>query len=144
MSLNCRPLCYFWIAEFSDGSALSQFDPETGKENKGDPDWLPSAQGQPEMPKAPVYQEKKLVRFGWYPFAPEIAEKILEAQGIVAFVTNSPPHVIELEEDDRLIAYRTNTIRFGLRGGVSRGETVYVLGKVGGEVLRIREDGSVE
>lgn len=143
MSLNYRPLCYFWVAEFSDGSALPQFDPETGKENKADPDWLPSVEGQPPVAKDPVFLNKKLVRFGWYPFTCKLAGKILEAEGIVVIPRNSPSHVVDLKDCEKLIACRTNAIKFGLRGGVSRGETVYVLGKAGGKVLRIREDGSI-
>lgn len=144
MSLGYRPLCYFWIAGFSDGSALSQFDPETGKENKADPDWLPSVPGQSPIPKDRVYHERKLVRFGWYPFTPELAEKILEEQGTVVIPTNNLSHIIDLKDGDKVVAYRTNGIKFSLRGGVSRSETVYLLGKVDGEILRIREDGSVE
>lgn len=140
MSLNYRPLRYFWIAEFSDGSALPQFNPETGEENKADPDWLPSAEGQPKIPKDKIWEQKKIIRFGWYPFTPELAQKIAE----VVIPTDNPPYILELKDDDKLIAYRTNAINFSLRGGVSRGETVYVLGKEGGKVLRIREDGSVE
>jgi hypothetical protein len=142
--LNYRPFTFFWIAEFSDGSALPQFDPETGKENKADPDWLAGAPGQPPIAKDAVFVDKKLVRFGWYPFTVKLAKKILEAQGVVAIRTRNPSHIVELKDGEKLIAYRTNAIKFNLRGGVCRGETVYVLGKFGGEVLRIREDGSVE
>lgn len=141
--LKYRPLTFFWIAEFSDGSALPQFDPETGRENKADPDWLPSAEGQPPVVKDPVFLSKKLVRFGWYSFTSELARKILETQGIVVLPRNNPSHVVDLKDGEKLIAYRTKAIKFGFRGGVSRGETVYMLGKVGGKVLRIHEDGSI-
>lgn len=144
MTLNYRPLRYMWIAEFSDGSALPQFDPETGKENKADPDWLPSAPGQPKIPKDRVYREKKLVKFGWYPFTSELAKKIFEAEAIIVIPTDNPRYFIELNDGDKLLAYRTNTINFSLQGGISRGETVYVLGKTGGKLLHIHEDGSVE
>ena len=146
MSLGYRPLCYFWIADFQDGTSLPQFDPETGKENKADPDWLPSASGQPPIPKDPIFVDKKLVKFGWYPFTEKLARKIFEISvgKIIVIPTNNPSHVIELKDSDKLVAYRTNSVKFSLCGGVSRGGTVYVLGKVGGKVLRIREDGSVE
>jgi hypothetical protein len=142
--LDCRPLTFFWIAEFSDGSALPQFDPETGKENKADPDWLPSVPRQPPIAKDAVFVDKKLVRFGWYPFTIELAGKISETQGVVVIPTANPSHVVELKDGEKLIAYRTNAIKLSLHGGVSRGETVYVLGKVPGKVLHICEDGSVE
>lgn len=146
MSLGYRPLVYMWIAEFSDGSALPQFDPETGKENKADPDWLPSAEGQPPIPKPEIFKKKKLVRIGWYPFTSDLSGKLLNSseKSLVTIPTYNPSFSIELKNEDRPICYRTNSIKFSLRGGVRRGETVYVLGKVGGKVLRIREDGSVE
>ena len=139
-----RPVCYFWIAEFRDGSALPQFDPETGKENEADPDWLPSRPDQPPIRKGPLFANKKLLRFGWYPFTLELADKILEEEGLVVIPTKNPLHVVELKDGEKLIAYRTNAVKLSLPGGVSRGETVYVLGKVGGEVSHIREDGSIE
>lgn len=144
--LNYRPLTFFWIAEFSDDSALPQFDPETGKENKADPDWLPSKPDQPPIPTAEIWKEKRIVRFGWYPFSLELAKKInnrIEDTQIVIPTCNHS-HVIKLRKGEKVIAHRTNAINFSLCGGISRGETVYVLGKVGEKVLRIREDGSVE
>lgn len=144
MSLDYRPLCYMWIAEFEDGTAAAQFDPDTGKENKADPDWLPSAEGQPPIPKAQIWKEKRIVRFGWYPFSVQLAQKILEAQNIVVIPTNNPVHVLELKKGDQPVAYRTNSVKLNLGGGVSRGETVYMLGKAGAKILGIHEDGSVE
>jgi len=126
-SMDNRPLTYFWVAEYSDGSALPQFDPKTGKEN------LFSR-----------VDHTRLVRFGWYPFTPEMARKVFEAEGVHAVPTNNSPHVIELKDGEKLIAHRTNTIRFSISGGVSRHETVYMLGKAGGQVTRISEHGKVK
>jgi len=128
MSLSYRPLVYFWIAEYSDGTAFPQFDPETGKENRfADVD------------------QARLKRFGWYPFSLEITKKIFEAEGIIVLATANPPHVIELKDGEKLVGKRENTIRLNMKGNsVGRGETVYILGVEGEKGLRIREDGSVE
>lgn len=144
MSLGYRPLCYFWIADFQDGTSLPQFDPETGKENKADPDWLPSKPNHLLIHKAKIWKEKRIVRFGWYPFSSKMAEKIIKATEQIVLPTHNSPHIIRLKNGQKVVVYRTNAINFSLCGGISRGETVYVLGKVGEKVLRIREDGSVE
>jgi len=82
-----------WIAEYGDGSAFPQFDPETGKEN----------------PFTAVDQSK-LCKFGWYPFSVEMTRKILKTDGIAVIPTNNPLYFIELSENDVLIAKRTNEI----------------------------------
>jgi hypothetical protein len=61
--LGYRPLVYFWIAEYTDGSALPQFDPETGKENRFS-----------------EVDHPKLKRFGWYPFSLKLAQQILKGE----------------------------------------------------------------
>ena len=126
--LGYRPLVYFWVAEHSDGSALPQFDPETGRENRfGDIDF------------------SRLRRFGGYPFTTYIAEKILEADGMYVVPTDNQPHIIELQEGDKLLAKRENTVKLHTKSGaVERAETVYVLGVEGDKILRIREDGTLE
>jgi hypothetical protein len=125
--LGYRPLVYFWIAEYNDGSALPQFDPETGRENKfSDVD------------------QQKLKRFGWHPFTPELAKKIEESEKIVVVSTRNPPYAITLEKGVRLIAHRTNKIKLQpRRDGVNRRETFYVLGVEGGKILQIDEGGKV-
>jgi len=127
--LGYRPLVYFWIAEYSDGTALPQFDLETGKENHfGDIDF------------------SKLKRFGWYPFTTRIAEKILN-MGILVVSTNNLSYVIELKEGEghKLVAKRENTIKLHTKSGeITREETIYVLGKEGDKILRIHEDGNTE
>lgn len=93
MSLGYRPLVYMWIAEYSDSSALPQFDPETGREN----------------PFSSIDQSR-LCKFGWYPFSVKMMRKVLKADGIVVVPTNNPPHFIELSGNDVLIAKRTNEV----------------------------------
>jgi hypothetical protein len=52
-------LKYFWIAEYNDGNALPQFDPETGIENL-----------------FKNIDQTKLIRFGLYPFTMELSKKV--------------------------------------------------------------------
>ena len=125
--LGYRPLVYFWIAEYTDGSALPQFDPETGRENRFS-----------EVDK------QKLHRFGWYPFTQKLAQKILENEKVRVIPTRNPSYTVTVEKGDRLVAYRTNTIKLHIRKGeVDHGGTVYVLGVKGGKVLQIDEEGNV-
>jgi hypothetical protein len=123
--LGYRPLVYFWIAEYTDGSALPQFDPETGRENKFS-----------------EIARQKMKRFGWYPFSLELAQKILQAEKTVVVPSRNPSYTVSVTEEDKLVVYRTNTVKLQIReGGVDHGETVYVLGVEGGNVLHITEDG---
>jgi hypothetical protein len=125
--LGYRPLVYFWIAEYNDGSALPQFDPETGRENKFS-----------------EIDQLKLQRFGWHPFSLKLAQKILKTEQTVVVPTRNPSYTVTVEEDDKLVAYRTNTIKLHTRkGGVDQEETVYVLGVEGGKTLQINEEGNV-
>ena len=124
--LGYRPLVYFWIAEYSDGSALPQFDPETGKEN--------------------LFRDVgplRLKRFGWYPFTPRLAKKIWEAENVIVIPTCNKVYAIEIEKGKKLVAYRTNSIKLHSRSGIERGETAYVLGVENGKITQINENGKV-
>lgn len=125
--LNYRPLVYMWIAEYEGGKALPQFDPHTGEENKFSLVDLP-----------------RVRRFGWHPFTPQLSRKILKKTVLVTIPTNNPSYVLDLRKGDKLIAKRENIVRFNRKGSEISRETVYVLGKVGGKVLRIKEDGSLD
>jgi len=125
--LGYRPLVYFWIAEYDDGSALPQFDPETGRENRFS-----------------EVDQLKLKRFGWHPFSLKLAQKILETEKTVVVPTGNPSYTVSLEKGEGLVAYRTNTVKLRIRkGGVDHKETVYVLGVEGGKTLQINEKGNV-
>lgn len=93
MSLGYRPIVYMWVAEYRDGSALPQFDPDTGKEN----------------PFSSVNQFK-LCRFGWYPFSVEMMGKTLKGEGIIGLPTNNSPYTVELKSNDKLVAHRKNVV----------------------------------
>jgi hypothetical protein len=128
MDLGYRPLTYFWVAEYTDGTGLAQFDPETGKEN--------------------LFKNvdlKRVKRFGWYPFTEEFAKKILEAEGLIVVPTNNPPYVVDLNDGDKLVVKRENILRYFMDSGdVANREIVYILGVEGKQILRIHEDGKVE
>ncbi len=125
--LGYRSLVYFWISEYADGSALPQFDPETGRENRFS-----------------EVNQRKLRRFGWYPFSLNLAQKILATEKTAVIPTKNRSYAVTLERGDKLVAYRTNTIKLPTRkGGVDYAETVYVLGVEGGKVLQIDEKGNV-
>lgn len=125
--LGYRPPVYFWIAEYVDGSALPQFDPETGMENR-----------------FAEVDQLKLRRFGWHPFSLKLAQKILEAEKTVVVPTGNPSYTVSVESGEALVAYRTNTVKLRMRkGGVRHEATVYVLGVEGGKMLQISEEGNV-
>ncbi|HEY4674475.1 MAG TPA: hypothetical protein VIH48_00300 [Candidatus Bathyarchaeia archaeon] len=125
--LPYRPLVFFWIAEYEDGKAVAQFDPDTGEEKT-----------------FALVQEDRLIAFGWYPFKPELSGRITKKSGLVTIATNNPSYRVKLEKGDKLIAKRENVVRLNIKGEVVSRETAYILGKVGGKILRICEDGSVE
>jgi hypothetical protein len=124
--LGYRPLVYFWIAEYTDGSALPQFDPETGKENKFS-----------------EVDQQKLKHFGWYPFSAKLAKRIMNTENVIVVPTSNPSYKLNVENES-LLAYRTNKIKlYPHKGEACHSETVYVLGTKGAKVLQITEDGSV-
>jgi hypothetical protein len=125
--LGYRPPVYFWIAEYTNGSALPQFDPETGKENTFS-----------------EIDHQKLKRFGWYPFSLKLAQKILKAEKTVVIPTANPLYTVTVGKGDRLVAYRTNTVKLQMRKGrVLHGETVYVLGIKGKKIFQMNEEGRI-
>jgi hypothetical protein len=98
--LGYRPLVYFWIAEYTDGSALPQFDPETGRENRFS-----------------EFDHQKLKRFGWYPFSLKLAQQILKGEKKAVIPTRNRSYTVTVEKGDRLVAYRTITIKLHTRKG---------------------------
>lgn len=86
-------ITYFWIAEFADGTALPQFDPDTGKENKANPNWLSLGS---DIPPNSIFN-KRVVKIGWYPFPPALAQKIKEVNCIAV---NNPPYKISVGETE--------------------------------------------
>lgn len=124
VDLGYRPLVYMWVAEYDNGEALPQFDPETGKENR-----------------FAEIDQSRLCRFGWYPFSVAMVSKM----SVMAIPTRNPIHTVELKEGDKLFAVRRNHIEFGIMGGgVRRVATFYMLGVEGGDIIEIWENGNVK
>lgn len=117
----------FWIAEYDDGTALPQFDPDTGEENLFS-----------------EVDQSRLVRFGWYSFPLELAKKIDGA--VVNPLLDS--YVVEIPNGKKLIALRTTSKELILEGGSSYGgkheADEYLLGIQDEQVMHIFKDGRVE
>jgi hypothetical protein len=116
-----------WIAEYGDGEVLPQFDPKTGKEN--------------------LFKDidiKRLKRFGWHNFGPEMAGR-LNVQGFNVRSTYPPISVVlDIREGEELVAVRRNAIKYSPGGGYQHEETVYVLGIKDKAYVFISEDGTIE
>lgn len=111
---------YFWIAEYKNGFALPQFDPNTGKEN--------------------LFKEidqSKLIRFGLYPFSFSMSEKV--ECGIPSLLPTK--FIINLNDDDKLFFRRRNYIQ--LRGKDEYRHIEYIIGTQY-YTLHIDELGNVE
>jgi hypothetical protein len=156
--LQYRPLRFFWIAEFSDGTATAQFDPDTGEEVQGHPDWLPSKTDDKGMtvedgengPYSEAYRVpqhlrgKQVIRLGWYPFSSELAKKIFWAAGNLSVPSGAKALVVEVKDGEEPVCYRSHSIKLNVRGGgVEYTETVYVLGIKGKKILQMNEKGRI-
>lgn len=114
----------FWIAEYADGKALPQFDPDTGLEHKFS-----------------EVDQSKLVKFGWYNFTPSLVIKVPHAVANPLVSTCT----VTIPEGHKLIAYRTNALKFNLSGEIKGHEAIaYVLGIEGKFKMIIRTDGVIE
>ena len=150
-------LSFMWIAEYTDGTRIPQFNPETGKENKGDPDWLPSK--GVSILSVKEYDEESLIgqlkkkgarvkRFGWYNFSPQMA-KILQAHGHNVVSTYPPISVVlDVKEGEEIVAARRTEKKWGMAGmrvyDRGFGPTIYVSGIKDKAYVFISEDGSIE
>ena len=114
------PLQYFWIIEYSDGTALPQFDPDTGIENKIDLD------------------RDDIVRISWNPVTYEMKiadDKIIRDVGL-----DTRRIIVDIEESETPIIYRENHLSFtGSMAGLQR--VKYIIGKRrGDQEFKIRID----
>lgn len=113
-------LKYFWVAEYNDGTALPQFDPDTGDEYKFD-----------------KIDQSNLVKFGLYPFPAELSQKVNNSSTNIFL----PKFTVNLENDDKLLFRRRNYIV--KRGRVEHRYTEYLLGTQN-YVLHIDEFGNTD
>lgn len=113
-------LRYFWIAEYKDGTALPQFDPETGEENL-----------------FKDINQIKTIRFGWYPFSEELSKKVKSS----LYNPFLPKYILNININDKLIAKRRNYIE--RIGTIEKRRTEYLLGNQN-FIMTIDEYGNVE
>jgi hypothetical protein len=120
-----NPLTFFWIAVYDDGTALPQFDPETGRENLFS-----------------QVDQNRLTSFGWYPFKRQLAEKLEQPVEVNPLL---PKYAVKLGQGKRLIAHRTNSLNYGVKGKMELFEksrqTIYIIGyEMNGEQFKIAID----
>jgi hypothetical protein len=155
--MQYRPLKFFWIAEFSDGTAVAQFDPDSGKEVMAHPDWLPSKtkngfivkdgkeiQYREAYPVPAHFKGKQVVKIGWYPFTEVLAEKIFEATGKLVIPSSLKPFTVKVGCREKPVCYRSHAVKIDMRkGGVEYSKVVYVLGVEDRKLSKMSEDGEV-
>ena len=121
-----KPILHmFWIAEYQDGQALPQFDPDTGEEH--------------------LFKEvdqARLKHFGWYAFPRNLANK-------VAYAAHNPcltSYTVDIPPGGTLVAHRTTTIAFkpSTLSVEHHQADEYVLGLQGGPLMHIYTDGRVD
>ena len=86
--VQSRPVVYYWIAYYSDGNKLNQYN----KDYKG--------------VKFTDIDENRLVKFGLYPFTQELEKKLSGVGTPVKAVWFLPKYEIEINDNKRLIHYR--------------------------------------
>ena len=89
-----HPLVYFWVAEFNDGKALAQFDPESGIENRFN-----------------MVDQKRLKRFGWHPFSARYSNVIYNTPAHNVTVPSLNQSYTVEPNGHKLVAYRENIIK---------------------------------
>ena len=87
--MSNRPLVYYWIAHYNDGTSTPQFDTKTYEENKFSD-----------------INNDKLIKFGLYPFSKEYADGIRKYNVNVISIPLLPTFEIDMSGDRRLIHYR--------------------------------------
>ena len=116
-------LSYFWVVQLADGTAVSQFHPETGG----------------EIPFRVVEKiEKPIVKVGWYPFPNELRMKLANRGVMTRGLPGSAKQEINLRIGDELIIKREGRLKIKVRdnGGPVR-ETYYIIGKRWGNNVKV-------
>ena len=115
--LKDEPLVYMWIAHFSDGQSLPQFDLQTGEENR--------------YSEIDDYLKKKnvtLIKLGWYPLFDFVADKLtltqpFEVRALPFFELAMSSADIEPQQ------FRRNSLKYSLgKEGARLAKRYYVLG----------------
>ena len=125
-----RPIIeMFWIVEYNNGQALTQFDPWTGLENSFS-----------------HVDHKNVIRLHWRPITPDMAKLFPGTR----YNPLLKPYVIETRGAKGFVARRTKiTLILGGNGKTARPVrkhfvAFYVIGLEGGERWHIFPDGHVE
>ena len=106
-----------WIAEYRDGTAIPQFDPDTGEENM----W------------SDVNQDK-VCRVSWCEFSKGMKKKV----GVDVISVRKPKiHSVEYDIGDKVMIYRRNHIDFSPSGNARGHRIEYVLGRNGVVILTL-------
>lgn len=116
----------FWLAEYNDGTALAQYDPESGKENKFS-----------------QIDQSKLTKISWYPATKVLANKVSE----IAINPLMTPVSLIVPPGKRARLFRRNRLNYSLSGSKEPRQTVeeYVIGFEGEKLAaHIKQDGSIE
>ena len=82
-------LVYFWIAHYSDGTSLPQFNPIDYHEYSFND-----------------IEQDKLVKFGLYPFSKDLAMGVRKTGQSVVSIPILPIYEVNLNDDKRIIHYR--------------------------------------
>ena len=84
-----HPLVYFWIAHYSNGMSLPQYDLNEFTENSFN-----------------LIEQDKLIKFGLYPFPRDLAEGIRKTEQTVVSIPFLPSYEVNLNNNKRIIYYR--------------------------------------
>ena len=112
--LASPPLSYFWAVEYWDGTAVSQFHPDTGL----------------EMMWSKVFAANKRVkRVLWLPFGEPFAKKVFAKTGIVCRLLPQD-RMMEaiIPEGAKIFLKRKQHLALGIRSGHTLHERAYILG----------------
>ena len=103
------PLKYFWVVEYSDGTALSQFDPDTGKEHQ----WK-------------EVDESRVCKVAWAEFSRDLSEKI----EIETISTKRPKmHHVDFDPDEKILVCRRNHMSISPNIATKEHRIEYLIGK---------------
>ena len=112
----------FWVAEYNNGQALSQFDPFVGAENSYS-----------------RVDHKNVLRFWWMPITPKMAQQFPGTR-------HNPllkRHAMDLNGSKGFVVRRVNIVLNVGGQGIVHKVKCYVLGIEGGPRREIYPDGSV-
>lgn len=87
--MSNRPLVYYWIAHYNDGTSYLQFNPLTYKENKFE-----------------GIDNNRLIKFGLYPFSKKLAEGVSKEGNKSVSIEFLPNFEINVDGGYRVIYYR--------------------------------------